>query len=235
MDRPVIGISTYVEDASWGVWSRRAALLPWSYVEAVGRAAGAPVLIPPSESSAGALGRIDGLVIAGGPDVDPRRYAATRADPTLGVQPHRDAAELDFLRQAVEADLPVLGVCRGMQLINVLLGGSLIQHLPDEVGHIGHRPTLGAFHAHEVTTGPGTRLRELVGPVVRVPTYHHQGVDALGSGLRAAAWADDGVVEALEAEGPRFLVGVQWHPEEGRDARIFAALVAAARKTREHR
>jgi putative glutamine amidotransferase len=224
VSRPVIGISTASQTASWGPWTRQAALTPLAYVNALGAVGAVPVLLPPVPGDAAdVLERVDALVLSGGVDIDPAAYG--RATGTL---PDRDRAELDLLQTALDRGLPVLGICRGMQLLNVGLGGDLIPHLPDEVGSDLHRPTLGAYGYHPVGLHPDSRVGRLLGERVTVPTHHHQGVGVLGKGLAAVGWADDGVVEALELDGDRFVVGVLWHPEESDDRRLFEALVAAA-------
>lgn len=234
MTRPVIGISAYCEQARWGVWDQRAVLLPANYVEQVAAAGGAPVLLAPIPGIEEAVRALDGLVIAGGPDVDPARYGQQPGAHTTITRPDRDAAEIAMFRAAHDSGLPVLGICRGMQLINVALGGTLIQHLPDVVGHEGHSPVVGGMGEHKVRIGAATALAGLLeateaGSTAAVPTHHHQGVDCLGAGLVASAWADDGMIEAFELDGP-FMIGVQWHPEAGQDARLFRALVEAASK-----
>ncbi|MGI9007563.1 MAG: gamma-glutamyl-gamma-aminobutyrate hydrolase family protein [Streptosporangiaceae bacterium] len=228
MSEPVIGISAYGETASWGVWELPATVLPQNYSEQVAAAGGIPVLLPPLPGVERAVARLDGLIISGGPDIEPGQYGAQAGPRTTIVRPGRDAAEIALLRAALAAGVPVFGICRGMQLMNVALGGTLIQHLPDVVGHDGHSPAPGAMGTHEVTVGSSGRLRELLGPgPLPVPTHHHQGVDVLGAGLTATAWAADGLVEAVELDRP-FAVGVQWHPEAGDDLRLFRGLVAAA-------
>ncbi len=227
--RPLIGISAYGEQARWGVWDLPASLLPQNYVDQVAAAEGAPVLLPPVPGAEAVISRLDGLILSGGPDIEPARYGQQPGPRTTVVRPGRDAAELAFFRAAVSAGVPVLGICRGMQLMNVALGGTLIQHLPDVVGHEEHSPVPGAMGSHEVTPGPGSRLAGILGEGARVvPTHHHQGVDKLGAGLVATAWAPDGTVEAVEIDGP-FAVGVQWHPEAGDDPALFLALIEAAR------
>jgi putative glutamine amidotransferase len=228
MSSPLVGISAYSEMASWGVWQLSATVLPGNYSEQVVAAGGTPVLLPPLAGVEDAVARLDALIISGGPDVEPGQYGAEADPATTIVRPDRDTAEIAMFRAALAAGVPVLGICRGMQLMNVALGGTLIQHLPDLVGHDGHSPTPGAMATHEVTVGVSGRLPELLGPGPHsVPTHHHQGVDALGTGLTATAWAADGLVEAIELEGI-FALGVQWHPEAGDDLRLFRALVAEA-------
>jgi putative glutamine amidotransferase len=234
---PLIGISAYFEQARWRIWDIDAVVLPRRYADRVAEAGGVPVLLPPVPGIEDAVGALDGLLLSGGGDIDPARYGA-EPDPHTGtVRPERDAAEFALLGAAMSLRLPVLGICRGMQVINVALGGTLHQHLPDVVGHDGHAPVPGAFGAHEVRVPPGSRLSEILGGhgadlTLSTPTHHHQAVDKLGSGLTATAWAEDGTVEAVEL-GPgadaAFAVAVQWHPEAGDDPSLFRALVAAAR------
>jgi len=234
----VIGLSAYSTRARWGIWDTDAVLLPKRYTEAIVRAGGVPVLLAPIPGVIeAALDRLDGLLLAGGPDVDPARYGQERGPDTQPAVVDRDQAEVDLLATAVDAGLPVLGICRGMQLINVARGGSLIQHLPTVLHHDEHAPGPGAYGSHPVAVAPGSKLATVLGrtAVPGVPTYHHQGVDAIGAGLVASAWATDGTVEAVEDPELPFCVAVQWHPEEGDDDALFHALVAAARRSRESR
>ncbi len=229
-ERPVIGISAYSQHARWGSWDLPAVLLPCRYTEMVAAAGGQPVLLPPLPGVTGVLGRLDALVLSGGGDVDPASYGAAR-DPACGpANPARDTAELALARQALDTGVPVLGICRGLQVINVALGGTLIQHLPDVVGHDGHSPQEARHGSHKVSVASGSQLSRLLGRTeADVPTHHHQAAGRLGDGLVATAWADDGTVEAVElAEPAAFMVAVQWHPEAGEDPSLFAALVAAA-------
>jgi putative glutamine amidotransferase len=228
---PLIAVSAYCEQARWGVWEREAVVLPRRYVDAVAAAGGIPVLLPPGPGIGDALARLDGLMLSGGGDIDPARYGAQPSAQVTSVRPERDAAEFALLDAAMSLRLPVLGICRGMQVINVAQGGSLHQHLPDVVGHDGHAPTAGAFGQHEVRVAAGSRLSEILGSdAVTTPTHHHQAVDRLGKGLTATAWAADGTIEAFEADaGDQFLLAVQWHPEAGDDPTLFQALIAAAR------
>ncbi|MCD0449530.1 gamma-glutamyl-gamma-aminobutyrate hydrolase family protein [Actinocorallia sp. API 0066] len=229
MARPLIGVTTYQEAARWGVWVREAALLPVSYTRSVERAGGVPVLLPPyaeQDAVETLLARLDGLVVAGGPDVDPAKYGAAPHERTGAPDLARDRFESALLRAAVEGGKPFLAICRGLQLLNVVRGGTLVQHLPDTVGHEGHAPVPGRFSRHRVQISPASRTGTILGELADVPTYHHQAVDVLGRGLVAVAWARDQVVEAVEVEGHRFGLGVQWHPEEGDDLRLFEALVA---------
>lgn len=228
--RPVIGISAYSQQARWGSWDLAAVLLPRRYSDMVAAAGGLPVLLPPLPGVADVLPRLDGLILSGGGDVDPARYGAA-TDPACGpANPDRDTAELDLVRQAIDSALPVLGICRGLQVINVFLGGTLIQHLPDVVGHEGHSPEEARHGSHKVSVASGSQLARLLGRTeADVPTHHHQAIDRLGDGLVATAWADDGTVEAVElAEPASFMVAVQWHPEAGDDPSLFDALIAAA-------
>lgn len=224
--RPLIGISTYLESgARWGVWELDAALLPASYPRLVQRAGGLAAMLPPDapERAAETVARLDGLVIAGGPDVDPDRYGAEREPRTGPPAPARDAWELALIEAALDAGTPVLGICRGMQLLNVALGGTLVQHLE------GHAEVVGVFGGHPVKPVPGTLYAGIVPEETTVPTYHHQAVDRLGAGLVPSAYAADGTVEAIELPADRgWVLGVQWHPEMGEDLRVMSALVTAA-------
>jgi gamma-glutamyl-gamma-aminobutyrate hydrolase PuuD len=240
--KPVIGLSCYAEPARWGSWDIPAALLPLNYAEQVAAAGGVPVLLPPVPPIGAAVARLDALVLTGGGDIDPACYGAARHPRTRGVNPDRDRAELDLLAAALTAGLPVLGICRGLQLLNVARGGTLHQHLGDLAAgeepagaaeDAGHTPPPGTFGSHPVRIAAGSRLAAILGAdrSVDVPTAHHQGIDRLGAGLTATAWAADGIVEAVELEGGDhpFVLAVQWHPEAGSDPRLLQALVAAAR------
>ncbi|MFJ2734005.1 MULTISPECIES: gamma-glutamyl-gamma-aminobutyrate hydrolase family protein [unclassified Streptomyces] len=225
MGKPLIGVSTYLESrASWGVWELPAALLPAGYPRLVQAAGGIAAMLPPDDPShaASVVARLDGLVVAGGPDVEPERYGAEREPRTGPPARERDAWELALIRAALDSGTPLLGICRGMQLLNVALGGTLVQHID------GHTEDVGVFGAHPVTPVAGTRYAAVVPEETYVPTYHHQAVDRLGKGLRASAHATDGTVEAVELPGDRFALGVQWHPEMGEDVRVMTALVRAA-------
>jgi anthranilate synthase component 2/putative glutamine amidotransferase len=231
MGRPLIGITTYREQARWGFWDVPAVLLPASYADAVAESGGEPVLMPTGAVSAEAVGRLDGLVLAGGADVDPARYGQDAGPHTLGTRPERDASEIALLQAALDRDLPVLAICRGMQLLNVLLGGTLLQHLPDVPGTEPHQLGLGLFAERKVRTAPGSAVGGILGPTTTVDCHHHQALDRIAAGVSVSAWADDGLAEAVEVPSHRFCLGVQWHPEETRDGRLFAALVAAAGPT----
>lgn len=228
---PLIGITTYQEPARWGVWVREAALLPVPYVRSVERAGGVPVMLPPTAALRGMdalIARLDGVVLAGGGDIDPELYGAVRNPETGPPQPQRDRFELALARAVVDADLPFLAICRGMQVLNVARGGALIQDLPEAVGHRGHAPETGLVGSHPVQISATSLVGKILGDSADVPAYHHQAVSRLGKGLSAVAWAEDQVVEAVELQGHRFGLAVQWHPEEGDDGRLFEALVAEA-------
>jgi putative glutamine amidotransferase len=235
-NRPVIGITTYAQEASWGVWKLPAALTPLDYVDAVERAGGRPVLIPPSEEGIGeTLDTLDGIVFSGGADLDPARYGADPHPETDTPQARRDAGEMALLEAALERDLPTLAICRGFQLLNVARGGDLVQHLPDEVGTDEHRQVPGVFGQHPVEVKEGTKLASIVGARSDVTSHHHQGIGRVGEGLVETAWAADGTLEGVEDPSRRFLVGVQWHPEAGEDDALFETLVEEARAYRESR
>lgn len=227
---PLIGISTYLERTRFGVWDLPAAVLPRGYLDGVVAAGGTPVLLPPAgDRTPAQLSRMDGLVIAGGADIDPSRYGATREPATGPPRPDRDTAEWALIEHALTLGIPLLGVCRGMQLLNVVLGGTLHQHLPQVVGNTDHLPRPGTFGRVRVKIAPDSRLAGILGEPVEVHCHHHQSLDRLGTGLVPAAWAGDGTVEAVEL-ADRFVVGVQWHPEaDGADRRLFEALVGEAR------
>ena len=226
--RPLIGISTYREPARWGTWDIPAVLLPAAYADAIAGAGGEPVLLPTGASSLDVLVRLDGLVLAGGADVDPARYGSPRGPHTTVVRPDRDATELSLLQAVLESDLPLLAICRGMQLLNVVLGGDLVQHLPDVPGTGCHDPGAGLFQHRAVGIEAGSTLAGLLGPTAPADCHHHQALGRIAGELRVTATAEDGVVEAVELPEHRFCVGVQWHPEVGQDPRLFAAHVAAA-------
>ncbi|MFJ7067310.1 gamma-glutamyl-gamma-aminobutyrate hydrolase family protein [Streptomyces sp. NPDC101115] len=224
MPKPLIGVTTYLDQARWGVWELPAALLPAAYPRLVQRSGGLPAMLPPDDPSVAAetVARLDGLVIAGGADVEPVRYGA-EPDPRTGPPARaRDAWELALIGAALDAGVPLLGICRGMQLLNVALGGTLVQHLD------GHTEAVGVMGSHPVSPVPGTRYAALVPERTDVPTYHHQCVEVLGKNLVASAHAADGTVEAIELPSPAWALGVQWHPEMGEDLRVMRALVAAA-------
>jgi len=231
--RPLIGITTYVTPAKWSYWELDAALIPVEYVRAVERAGGRALLVPPSEDGVEeTLGALDGLVFSGGSDLDPELYDQEPHEETFGIHEERDRAELALLEAALQRDMPVLAICRGSQVLNVARGGDLVQHLPDVVGDEKHKHTPGAFADHAVKVEAGTRLESLLGDQAPVKSHHHQGIGRIGEGLRVAAHAEDGTVEAVEDPGRRFAVGVLWHPEAGDDARLFEELVREASQYR---
>jgi putative glutamine amidotransferase len=231
--RPLVGVTTYVADARWGPWELEAALVPADYVRAVERAGGRPLLVPPSHEGVDeTLDAVDGLIFSGGVDVDPELYGQDPHPETSGIHPERDRAELALLEGALARDLPVLAICRGSQVLNIARGGDLVQHLPDVVGDEKHKHTPGAFADHDVRLEQGTRLAALLGDRTPVKSHHHQGVGRVGAGLRVAAHAEDGTIEAVEDPSRRFAVGVLWHPEAGEDARLFEELVRQAREYR---
>jgi putative glutamine amidotransferase len=240
MDRPVIGICTALEKARWSVWDQEAVLLSRAYINAIQRAGGLALLIPPDAALVDdpdeALDRIDGLILAGGADVDPGSYGAEAHPATKHTVPERDASELALARRALERDLPVLGICRGMQLMNVAQGGTLCQHLPDLFGHEDHRRVPGSFDGsdHDVRLKPGSLAADAAGEETHVTkSHHHQGIDALGDGFEVTGWSTlDDLPEAIEAPERRFALGVQWHPEADEASQVISALVEAARAYR---
>jgi len=237
MTRPLIGITSYAQPARWGAWELPAALVPLFYVESVERAGGRALVIPPSTDAVDeTLDVLDGVVFSGGIDIDPSTYGAERHASTDPAQAHRDAGELALLSRALERDVPTLAICRGFQLLNVLRGGDLVQHLPETLGHEGHRERLGAFSEHPVDVKGGTRLASILGERHdSVQSSHHQGVGRVGEGLVETAWAADGSLEGLEDPDKRFAVAVLWHPEMEEDKRLFEALVDEARRYRAER
>jgi putative glutamine amidotransferase len=226
--RPIIGITTYVEPSSWGVWQDlETTLVPHAYVEAVTIAGGRAVLLPPDDLDADILSRLDGLVLSGGADLGADLYGA-EPEPLTDTRPSRDAAEMLLARAALGADLPILGVCRGMQILVVAAGGRLHQHLPDTLGHEKHRPALGVYGTQAARFAAGSRIAGLMGDDVEINCYHHQGVADPGT-LTVTGHTEDGLPEAVEDPARRFVLGVQWHPEVVRDKRLFGALITAAR------
>jgi putative glutamine amidotransferase len=236
---PLIGVSTYVAKAAWGAWERPAAVLPESYYELVASAGGRPLLLPPLRTAAGTdfgaeevIAALDGLILTGGGDVDPAAYGETAGSQVGGVDPVRDGSEQALLAAALAVDMPVLAICRGLQILNTARGGTLNQHLPDVVGHDEHRHAPSVFGEVKVTTTPDSVTAGIFGADATVLCSHHQSIKHIGAGLTPTAYADDGVVEAAELAGSTFVLGVQWHPEEGGDQRPFVALVEAARAYR---
>jgi putative glutamine amidotransferase len=229
-----------LERARWGAWDLDAFVLPRNYVDAINRAGGMALLLAPDpvlvDDPDEALDLVDGLMLAGGADIDPATYGAAPHPATIGSVPERDAFEVALVRRALERDLPLLGICRGMQVMNVACGGTLHQHLPELFDHEDHRRVLGSFDGadHDVRLAPGSLAARAVGEQRHVAkSHHHQGVDRLGDGLVVTGWADmDELPEALEAGRNRFALGVQWHPEADERSRLVAALVDEARARR---
>jgi putative glutamine amidotransferase len=237
---PVIGLCTALERARWSVWDTQAVLLPRSYVDAVQRAGGIALLLPPDPAAVRdpdrLLDLIDGLLLAGGADIDPAAYGAEPHAQTVGTVPERDAFELALAAGAIERDLPFLGVCRGMQVMNVARGGTLTQHLPDDLGHEDHRRTPGSFENadHDVRLAAGSLVARVAGEERHgTKSHHHQGVERIGDGLAVTGWSTlDELPEAIEVPANRFALGVQWHPEADEASPMIAALVDEARAER---
>lgn len=235
MTGPLVGLSTYRDPAAWGQWHAAADLLPAAYADVVAAAGGVPLLLPPAvpdpRAAAAVVAAVDALVVTGGPDVDPARYGESPASATHPAHPARDAWELALLDAARGRGTPTLGICRGMQLLAVSTGGSLHQHLPDEVGHDRHRPGEARFGTLTIRLAADSTVGALLGKTAEVRCHHHQAV-ARRPGLRAVGWAEDGTVEAVEDATAPFCVGVQWHPEASPDAeptvRLLGGLIAAA-------
>nr|WP_062332197.1 gamma-glutamyl-gamma-aminobutyrate hydrolase family protein [Herbidospora sakaeratensis] len=226
MARPIIGITSYLEAARWGAWVREAVVSPQGYSRAVEKAGGVPVVLPPllPANVDDHLRGLDGVLLAGGIEVDPGLYGESREPRVDDPQAHRDRFEIALAKAAVAAGKPVLAVSRGMHVLNVALGGSLIPWLPDVVAHDRHTGS-----KHTVIISVSSKIGKAVGDRIEVNAPHHQAVKKLGQGLLAVAWADDQIVEGVELQGHRFCVGVQWHPERGADNRLMEALVEAAR------
>ena len=232
----MLGLTTYLQQAQTGVWDVRASFLPATYVEGVNRAGGVAVLLPPQPVDTDIAERVidglDGLIITGGRDVDPASYGQRphpATDEPNAANRERDALEFALVDGAIRRGMPLLGICRGAQVINVALGGTLHQHLPDVIGHTHHQQGNAVFSTSAVRTVPGTRLAALIGDCSDAQCYHHQAVDRLGDGLIVSAQDTDGVIEAVEIPGANFVLAVQWHPEERLDdLRLFSAVVEAA-------
>jgi putative glutamine amidotransferase len=234
---PVIGLTTYLERAKTGVWDVPASFLPKVYFDAVEKAGGIAVLLPPQAISEAIADRLldslDGLILTGGKDIEPSRYGQDAHPETDEPRPDRDAWEDTLLRRAIEREIPFLGICRGAQMLNVARGGTLHQHLPDVVGDRRYQAGQGIFNHVEVSVAEDSRLAGLLSDTIEVPVYHHQAIDQLGDGVVVTARTSDGVIEAVELDSVPFGVAVQWHPEESRDdIRLFAGLVEAAREYR---
>jgi putative glutamine amidotransferase len=228
MAAPIIGVTSYDPVASWGAWKAPATLVPQNYIDAVITGGGLPLALPAVDDPDAVLERVDGLILIGGPDVDPRRYGEAPHEMTRPASQRREAFEFAMLKGAERRDIPVLAICRGVQVLNVLRGGTLHQHLPDVVGSDRHAAAPGHFGAVQVDVVASSLLAGILGDQsVAVECAHHQGIDRLGTGLIVSATATDGVIEGVEDPSMRFLIGVQSHPEAGADQRLFQALVRA--------
>ncbi|WP_258228988.1 gamma-glutamyl-gamma-aminobutyrate hydrolase family protein [Arthrobacter sp. HMWF013] len=233
--RPRIGLTTYYQEASWGVWTQDAAILPGTYVQAVVAAGGTPVLLPPVGTDPSILEVLDGLIVSGGSDVGPEHYGAEPHELTR-AQPARDEHDIALTKAALEAGLPLFAICRGAQILNVALGGSLIQHIPDVNPEAKYQPGPGVFGEVEFTTTTGSISRSLLGPGASAPCYHHQAMDRIADGLCVTAAAADGTVEALETSTAGWALGVQFHPEQNPDdLRLFKGFIEAAANYRKDR
>jgi len=227
MKQPVIGLTSYLEPAKWGAWELPAALIPWNYVNKLQAAGASVVILPPDADNHEAISRLDGLVMAGGADIEPARYGAPHQEGTDKPRTERDASELGLYRAAREANLPVFGICRGLQIMAVAHGGSLHQHLPDLVGNTLHRDAPGTFNNHGASFTPGSLIADLVGATeVTVNSSHHQAVDSPGD-LTVTGYAEDGTIEVCEDPSAEFVLGVQWHPEFSDDETISENLFQA--------
>jgi putative glutamine amidotransferase len=237
MGRPIIGITGELEAARWGNWIREAVISPVSYTRVVERAGGTPVVLPPVPASSvpGLVAGLAGLVLAGGRDLDPSLYDEMPHEQTDAPDHRRDRFELLMTRAAIDADLPFLAIGRGMHVLNVARGGTLTQHLPDRIGDESHKPDPVKMAVHDVQISAASGLGRVLGAAAQVPAAHHQAISSIGSGLLTVAWTADQVVEAVELQGHRFGIGIQWHPEEGDDLRIFEALVAASKSVAQAR
>ncbi len=229
----LIGLSTYMEQTVMGLWDRPAAVLPRVYTDCVIAAGGAVVGLPPHPPHAEAIERvldgIDGLILTGGKDVDAALYGERAHPENDAPRPDRDAWEIALVRAAIARDLPLLGICRGLQVLNVALGGTLVQHLPDVIGSSRYSYGNATFADNPVITVPGTRIGGMLGESLTVKSYHHQAINHLADGLTVSARGDDGIIQAVDIDGMSFGVAVQWHPEETPDdLRLFAALIEAA-------
>ncbi|MGD0810832.1 MAG: gamma-glutamyl-gamma-aminobutyrate hydrolase family protein [Acidimicrobiales bacterium] len=237
---PLIGLSTYVDRARYGAWDEVAAILPYTYVRSVSRAGGCAVLLPPmpegpeaAARSSAVLAALDGLIVSGGPDVDPRLYGALPHGKTDPPRQERDAWEIALCRGALEHDLPLLAICRGLQVLNVSLDGTLHQHLPDVLASNAHRAAPGQMTTNRIALDEGSAVASILGPETEGSCHHHQAIDQLGRRVQAVGFAADGTIEAVEVEGHDFAIGVQWHPEDDQDDdRLFVALVEAASRHR---
>jgi putative glutamine amidotransferase len=236
MRRPLIGLTAYAQQVQYGHNDVMAGMLPMNYVKAVHETGGRAVLITPDDPDTDVLESLDGILFSGGGDVDPAFWGA-EPHPETDIDPARDTAELMLMKAALELDLPILGICRGMQVMAVAAGGTLHQHLPDVIGHEGHRAAPGtdplaadasAYGRHDVVVKPGSQAYALLGPRLTVNSFHHQAVDDPGSFIAVGWCPDDRVIEIIEDPARTFAIGVQWHPERTADLRLFAALAEAA-------
>jgi putative glutamine amidotransferase len=236
MRRPLIGLTAYAQQVQYGHNDVMAGMLPMTYVKAVHATGGRAVLITPDDPDVDVLESLDGILFSGGGDVDPAYWGAQR-HPKTDIDPARDVSEMVLMAAALAIDLPVLGVCRGMQVMAVAAGGSLHQHLPDVIGSQRHQAEPGtdplaadaaAYGRHDVVVEPGSRAYDLLGPRLTVNSFHHQAVDDPGTFTPTGWCPDDGVIEIMEDPGRAFALGVQWHPERTADLRLFAALTEAA-------
>jgi putative glutamine amidotransferase len=228
MAAPIIGVTSYDPVASWGAWNAPATLVPQNYLDAVIAGGGIPIALPAVDDPDAVLQRVDALILIGGPDVDPRRYGAAPHEMTRPASARRDAFEFAILKGAELREIPVLAICRGVQVLNVARGGTLHQHLPDVVGSDRHAVTPGKFATVQVDVVASSRLADILGNRhVAVECAHHQGIDRLGAGLSVSATSADGVIEGVEDPTMPFMLGVQSHPEAGVDQRLFRALVGA--------
>jgi putative glutamine amidotransferase len=227
--RPLIGITCFIRDTSYGKWNRNAAILPSAYLSAVERAGGIPMIIPPAGDMTTLLDAIDGLIISGGPDVSPARYNQEPGPMTVEFYPNQDETEIDLISEALNRDMPLLGVCRGMQILSIANGGTLHQHLVDTPGHEGHGGYDGTSTDHSVIVEEDSLLCNVMGKSFTVNSTHHQGVADPGSLSISAVSGHDGLIEAVERRDKKFCLGVQWHPERKGHDLLFAALVEAAR------
>jgi putative glutamine amidotransferase len=237
MISPLIGVCAAVEQARWASWDVVVTMAPQTYATAIQTAGGIAVILPPDPAATKepdlVLDRIDGLLLAGGSDIDPATYGAEPGPETAGFRSERDGFELALLRRAIERDMPALGICRGMQILNVARGGTIDQHVPDRLGGGAlHREVPGTYSEHDVEIVPGSLAsRAIAGERTTVKSHHHQGVDRLGDGLTVSGYsATDRIVEAIELPDRRYALGVLWHPEEDMSSKVIESLVEAARQ-----
>jgi putative glutamine amidotransferase len=230
MGRPIIGITGELEAARWGNWIREAVVSPVSYTRAVERAGGTPVILPPVPASSVPvlIAGLNGLVLTGGRDVDPSLYDEAPHEQTDVPDHRRDRFELILTRAAIDADLPFLAIGRGMHILNVARGGTLTQYLPDRLGNKSHKPDPVKLTTHELQITPASQIGRMLGGTAQVPAAHDQAIDRIGNGLLTVAWTADQVVEAIELQGHRWGMGVQWSPEDSDDLRLFETLVSVA-------